>query len=72
MEAFRYAVGAREAPHAADLDLPAGKRAAKLAAVLDPPPSKWSALKYGNVPEEDHDAEEETQAGRDRRQVAAG
>src|SRR3954447_6807579 len=28
----------------------------------DPPPLKWSALSYGFRAEEDHDAEEETQA----------
>jgi hypothetical protein len=41
-------------------------------AQFDPPPLKWSSLMYGLSPElEDHDAEEETQAGRDRREVAA-
>jgi hypothetical protein len=40
--------------------------------IRDPPPLKWSALKYGNIPEEDHNAEEETQTRRDRCQVAAG
>src|SRR5947209_4067240 len=35
----------------------------------DPPPLKWSALEYGFRPEEDRDGEEETQAGRDCRQV---
>src|SRR5512135_1742919 len=46
--------------------LEAGKRR------LDPPPLKWSALKYGFAnPKEDHNAEEEAQAGRDRRQAAA-
>jgi hypothetical protein len=34
---------------------PSGKRA-------DPPPLKWSALRYGFRAEEDRDAEEETQA----------
>jgi len=40
---------------------------------FDPPPLKWSTLMYGFLPEkEDHDAEEEAQAGRDCREVAAG
>jgi hypothetical protein len=28
----------------------------------DPPPLKWSALRYGFRAKEDHDAKEETQA----------
>jgi len=38
---------------------------------VDPPPPKWSTLSYG-LAKEDRDAEEELQAGRDRRQAAAG
>jgi hypothetical protein len=39
----------------------------------DPPPSKWSALRYAFGSKEDgSDGKEETQAGRDRREVAAG
>jgi hypothetical protein len=39
----------------------------------DPPPLKWSSLMYGFSPElEDHDADKETQARRDRREAAAG
>ena len=33
-----------------------------LRAASDPPPLKWSALRYGFRAEEDRDAEEETQA----------
>jgi hypothetical protein len=33
---------------------------------------KWSTPSYGFAPEEDRDAEEELQAGGDRRQTAAG
>src|SRR4051812_35356310 len=36
----------------------------------DPPPLKWSALSYGFRAEEDHDAEEETQARGDRCEAA--
>jgi putative transposase len=32
----------------------------------DPPPLKWSALRYGFEPEEDRDGEEETHASRKR------
>jgi hypothetical protein len=38
----------------------------------DPPPLKWSTLSYGFAHKEDCDAKEELQAGRDRRQAAAG
>ena len=38
----------------------------------DPPPRKWSTLSYGFAHKEDQNAEEELQAGRDRRQAAAG
>jgi hypothetical protein len=38
----------------------------------DPPPLKWSTLSYGFGLKEGRDAEEELQAGRDRRQVASG
>jgi hypothetical protein len=38
----------------------------------DPPPLKWSTLSYGFALKEDRNAEEELQAGRDRRQAAAG
>ena len=37
-----------------------------------PPPMKWSDSKYGFAIEEDCNGEEETQAGRDRCEVAAG
>jgi hypothetical protein len=40
--------------------------------VTDPPPSKWSTLSYGFALKEDRNAEEELQAGGDRRQAAAG
>ena len=53
---------------ALDMDR-AGEEAA---AEIDPPPLKWSALSYGFCSKEDRDAEEELQAGRDRRQAAAG
>ena len=39
--------------------------------LAEPPPPKWSTLSYG-LAKEDRDAEEELQAGRDRRQAAAG
>src|SRR4051812_4209219 len=39
---------------------------------IDPPPSKWSALRYGFRAKEDHDAEEETQARGDRCEAAPG
>jgi hypothetical protein len=39
---------------------------------IDRPPSKWSTVSYVFALEEDCDAEEDLQAGRDRRQVAAG
>src|SRR4051794_37724504 len=38
----------------------------------DPPPLKWSALRYGFGAKEDHDAEEETQARGDRCEAAPG
>src|SRR4051794_1017490 len=38
----------------------------------DRPPLKWSTLSYGFCFKEDRNAEKELQAGRDRRQVAAG
>src|SRR5918911_1601193 len=39
----------------------------------DPPPVEWSIRKYGSCePKEDHDAQEETHAGRDRIQAAPG
>jgi hypothetical protein len=38
----------------------------------DPPPLKWSTLSYGFAHKEDRNAEEELQAGGDRRQAAAG
>ena len=41
-------------------------------AAADPPPLNWSDSKYGFLPEEDCNAEEETQAGRDRRQATSG
>jgi hypothetical protein len=34
--------------------------------VFDPTPMKWSNSKYGFLPEEDMDAEDETQGRRDR------
>jgi hypothetical protein len=37
-----------------------------------PPPMKWSDSRYGFAIEEDCNGEEETQAGRDRCEVAAG
>jgi biotin operon repressor len=37
-----------------------------------PPPMKWSDSKYGFAIEEDCNGEEETQAGRDRCEVASG
>src|SRR5688572_30851051 len=41
--------------------------------VCDPPPLKWSALRYAFWQKEDgSDAEEETQARRDRSEAAAG
>ena len=39
---------------------------------IDPPPLKWSTLRYVFAIKEDRDAEEELQAGRDCRQAAAG
>jgi transposase len=45
---------------------------APLVEQLDPPPSKWSTLRYVFGQKEDHHAEEAPQAGRDRRQVEAG
>jgi len=41
-------------------------------AAYGPPPMKWSDSKYGFAIEEDCNGEEETQAGRDRCEVAAG
>jgi len=41
-------------------------------AETDPPPLKWSTLSYVFARKEDRNAEEELQAGRDRRQAAAG
>src|SRR6187551_3767563 len=38
----------------------------------DPPPLKWSALRYGFRAKEDHDAEEETQARGDCCEAAPG
>jgi len=38
----------------------------------DPPPLKWSTLSYGFALKEDRNAEEELQAGGDRREAAAG
>src|SRR5829696_1375940 len=38
----------------------------------DPPPLKWSALRYGFRAKEDHDAEEDTQARGDRCEAAPG
>src|SRR5829696_3555368 len=38
----------------------------------DPPPPKWSALKYGFEPEEDRDGEQEAPAGGGLGQAAAG
>ena len=38
----------------------------------DPPPMKWSVLRYGFEPEEDRDGEEGAQARGDRGQAAAG
>src|SRR5215203_4363103 len=38
----------------------------------DPPPLKWSALRYGFRAKEYHDAEEETQARGDRCEAAPG
>src|SRR5215204_595117 len=38
----------------------------------DPPPLKWSVLRYGFRAKEDHDAEEETQARGDRCEAAPG
>jgi hypothetical protein len=40
--------------------------------VHDPPPLKWPTLSYGFALKEDRNAEEELQAGGDRRQAAAG
>ena len=40
--------------------------------VVDRPPLKWSALSYGFGSKEDRDAEENLQAGRDRREAAPG
>src|SRR4051794_40019310 len=40
--------------------------------VIDPPPVKWSALRYGFRAKEDHDAEEETQARGDCCEAAPG
>jgi hypothetical protein len=39
---------------------------------IDPPPLKWSTLSYGFALKEDRNAEEELQAGGDRREAAAG
>jgi len=39
---------------------------------IDRPPLKWSTLSYGFALEEDRNAEEDVQAGRDCRQAAAG
>jgi rubredoxin len=44
----------------------------KGAPTADPPPLNWSVLRYGFEPEEDGYGEEETHAGRDRRQAAPG
>jgi hypothetical protein len=43
----------------------------KLVSGFDRPPLKWSTLSYGFL-EEDRDAEEDLQAGRDCRQAAPG
>jgi transposase len=37
-------------------------RAGKPPTVVDPPPLKWSVLRYGFEPEEDRDGEQEAQA----------
>src|ERR1051325_8893124 len=57
------------------LALGAGPRPPKRMSVarkIDPPPLKWSILSYGFARKEDRNAEEELQAGRDRRQAAPG
>jgi hypothetical protein len=51
-------------------DEPADGRAWRRA--LEPPPLKWSILRYGFGPEEDRDATQEAQARGDRRQAAPG
>ena len=45
---------------------------ARSVAGADPPPLKWSTLSYGFALKEDRNAEEELQAGGDRREAAAG
>src|SRR5215208_369271 len=47
-------------------------RAEKLHTPVDPPPLKWSALRYAFRAKEDHDAEEETQARGDCWEAAPG
>src|SRR5215207_11418547 len=55
---------------------PNRQRLARIDAVevqrCDPPPLKWSALRYGFRAKEDHDAEEETQARGDCCEAAPG
>src|SRR5918997_6084450 len=45
---------------------------ATASARTDPPPLKWSVLRYGFGPEEDRDGEQEAQARGGRGQAAAG
>ena len=65
------------------LGIKAGLRACEIAGLewsmvldgqgsIDPPPLKWSALRYGFRAKEDHDAEEETQARGDCCEAAPG
>src|SRR5829696_5420169 len=48
------------------------RRATQAPGNPDPPPLKWSALRYGFRAKEDHDAEEETQARGDCCEAAPG
>src|SRR3712207_4725733 len=47
-------------------------RSGRDASLGDPPPSKWSALRYGFGPEEDRDGEQEAPARGGHGQAAAG
>src|SRR5215207_2053461 len=55
-----------------EIAVPHNTRANASRFLTDPPPLKWSALRYGFRAKEDHDAEEETQARGDRCEAAPG
>ena len=58
--------------HALEADHVAAVSSIAARGTVGPPPMKWSDSKYGFAIEEDCNGEEETQARRDRCEVAAG